>query len=212
MILNISVVLFDLGGVLVELQGPEVLVRLSGHSKSREEVRALWRRCSAVQEYETGCISLEAFAERVVLDLELPVTVDAFLQDYPSWMSRLHVQSMDVLRLASRHFRIAALSNISAVHWGRLETSLLSAPAFERSVLSFETGFMKPDPEAYRAAIDQLDVPPDQILFLDDNETNVHQARTMGMHSELTSNAHQAEICLSAFIAEMKGRKDGQKR
>jgi len=209
--LTVSVVLFDLGGVLVELQGPSALMRLSGHTRTREEVRASWQRCSAVKAFETGRISVEAFAERVVHDLGLPITVETFLQDYPTWMSRLHTNSIDVLRLASRHCRIAALSNISAVHWGELEAGLAQAPAFDQKVLSFETGWMKPEPEAYQVAIDRLGELPERVLFLDDSEANVVQARRMGMQAELTHNAHEARVILEHRLLNKESRTDGEK-
>ncbi|GGX67630.1 haloacid dehalogenase [Saccharospirillum salsuginis] len=194
--MDISVVLFDLGGVLVKLNGPEALMRLSGYSKSREEVRSAWRQCSAVKEFETGRINLNVFAERVIRDLDLPVSLGTFLQDYPTWMNQLHSEAIDVLEMASQRCRIAALSNISAVHWRELESALTEAPVFEHTVLSFDTGWMKPERGAYLAAIERLGEPPDQVLFLDDSEANVVQARRMGMRAEQARNADEAGAML----------------
>lgn len=42
-------------------------------------------------------------------------------------------------------------------------------------------GLLKPDPEAFRLGIDAMDVPPEDLLFLDDQPVNVAGARDVGM-------------------------------
>jgi HAD superfamily hydrolase (TIGR01509 family) len=49
--------------------------------------------------------------------------------------------------------------------------------------VSCRTGHRKPAPEAYRAAIDGLGVPPEELLFVDDREENCAAARALGIES-----------------------------
>ena len=55
------------------------------------------------------------------------------------------------------------------------------ADHFERIVDSLDIGLRKPDPRAYQAAVESLDVEPGHVLFIDDLEVNVAGARTAGL-------------------------------
>lgn len=48
-----------------------------------------------------------------------------------------------------------------------------------------ETGILKPDPQAYALAARQLDLPPAEIVFVDDMPWNVEGARRAGMVTAL---------------------------
>lgn len=48
---------------------------------------------------------------------------------------------------------------------------------------SSELGSRKPDPEPYRTAIDLMGLPPDQIVFIDDNPTYVTGGLNVGLRS-----------------------------
>ncbi|MGH9029422.1 MAG: HAD-IA family hydrolase, partial [Acidimicrobiales bacterium] len=52
---------------------------------------------------------------------------------------------------------------------------------FDVIVESSVTGIRKPDPRFYRLACDQLQVEPDQAVFLDDLGVNLKPARELGM-------------------------------
>jgi epoxide hydrolase-like predicted phosphatase len=55
------------------------------------------------------------------------------------------------------------------------------AAAFDVVVISGEVGLRKPDPAIYRLAADRLDLPPTDVVFVDDLEHNVDVARRVGM-------------------------------
>ncbi|MFI0940249.1 HAD family hydrolase [Streptomyces sp. NPDC021020] len=52
-------------------------------------------------------------------------------------------------------------------------------------VYSHEIGIGKPDPRAYAAACDALEVPPESCLFVDDTPVNVAAARAAGLYAHL---------------------------
>jgi putative hydrolase of the HAD superfamily len=55
---------------------------------------------------------------------------------------------------------------------------------FDACFVSYRTGFMKPEREAYLHALRELDVAPHEVLFLDDLEPNVAAARGLGLRAE----------------------------
>ncbi len=60
-----TVLLFDLGGVLVESVGYERFNALLPKPLSMEELKTRWLASPAVRSFETGCWSAEAFATEV---------------------------------------------------------------------------------------------------------------------------------------------------
>lgn len=54
------------------------------------------------------------------------------------------------------------------------------ARLFDPLLFSFQFGHVKPEPELYEAVRDRLGVPPEEILFVDDNPANVAAARASG--------------------------------
>lgn len=78
---EIRVVLFDVGGVLVELSGLAMLLSWLGHRVTAEQVRTLWLTSSTVRSFETGKMQPEAFAEQMITELSLQVGSGEFLTE-----------------------------------------------------------------------------------------------------------------------------------
>lgn len=54
---------------------------------------------------------------------------------------------------------------------------------FDAVVISGDVGMRKPEPDIYRYAAEQLGVPPEQCVFVDDLVVNVRGASAVGMHA-----------------------------
>jgi HAD superfamily hydrolase (TIGR01509 family) len=62
---------------------------------------------------------------------------------------------------------------------------------FDATCLSYETGFIKPQPEAYRTIAERLGVEPVNCLFVDDQERYCTAARDVGMQAITYTNFEQ---------------------
>ena len=80
-------VVFDVGGVLVELTGMSDLVEWTGLNP--DEVRDRWVHLDAVKSFESGAIPYEEFGPKVIAGLGLPLTVDTFREVFRGWMGEL---------------------------------------------------------------------------------------------------------------------------
>ncbi len=134
-------VLFDIGGVLVALDGIPALTRLLGLAESREDIHRRWLACPSVVLHETGRMTADEFAQSVVADLAIALGPEAFLAEFDGWLTGPHPGAFELVKEIPTRYRVAALSNMSTTHWHRIKT--MGWPArFEAAYVSCETGHL----------------------------------------------------------------------
>lgn len=180
---EIEVILFDVGGVLVEVDGIDAILEWLGHRITAEEVWRIWLASPSARAFETGRIAPEVFAAGMVAELELDIPATAFLEAFVTWPARLYPGTLELLARIPPRYRRAALSNTNVLHWPRVTGELGLGAGFEQCFLSHVTGKIKPDREAFEHAAAELRCPPSRIVFLDDNLVNVEAARAIGMRA-----------------------------
>jgi putative hydrolase of the HAD superfamily len=193
----IDVVLFDLGGVLIDFGGVGPMKQLAAIEHDDE----LWRRwltCPWVRSFERGRCSAEQFAAGVVDEWALTLAPDAFLAEFRSWPGG-PLPGADALVAEVRQVVPAGcLSNTNALHWDDQFHRWPILDAFDFSFLSFELGFVKPDRELFDEVARRVAVPPVRVLFLDDNVINVEGARAAGFTAEVVTGVAEARHALVA--------------
>jgi putative hydrolase of the HAD superfamily len=189
------VILFDLGGVLLRLNDPIEIFELQ---IDKAEFADRWLRSPAVREFERGAIDTESFAKRVVKEAELPYDWQGFLQRFDAWPDRLFDETIDVLNAIPDQINRALLSNINAQHWGRDEIAGQIADHLDQAFLSYKTGLVKPDREAFEMVTNTYACQPAEVLFFDDSLLNVSAAADFGMQAvhavgiaEVSSTLHE---------------------
>lgn len=177
-----KVILFDLGGVLLNLNDP---IETFGLQIDRSEFMERWLRSPSVRTFESGGMNNEEFARNIVAEAELPYDWQEFLQRFDAWPDQLFDQTLSVLQAIPAKFKRALLSNINALHWGRDDIAGRLAGCFDHAFLSYETGLIKPDRAAFELVVNTCNCKPCEILFFDDSPLNVTAAENYGMQAVL---------------------------
>ena len=188
-----DILLFDLGGVLIELAGIDRMLELCGHTLSVDELWARWLASDGVRRFETGRAGADEFGAAMLAEFGLSIAAAQFLEEFTTWPRRVFPGSYELLDQLSATYRLACLSNTNALHWPRVCGELGLARYFEHAFASHLLGMLKPDPEIFQHVVGHLGVPPARILFLDDNQLNVEAARSVGMVA-----------CRAAGLAEVR--------
>jgi len=193
--MNISAILFDVGGVLIELNGLPSIAKLLDSDQSLEDIYKYWMAAPSVIGHETGKLSTDEFAQAVVQDLRLSISPDAFMANFSSWIVGTFPDTFDLLDAIPNDIKVAALSNTSGAHWKEVEATGLT-DKIEHLFLSHEIGHLKPTAPAFQAAVDGLGIPAEEIIFFDDVLENVHAANDFGLKAHQALNPTQAKQIL----------------
>ena len=176
---RIDLVLFDLGGVLIQPGGVAAMRALAGID-SDEALWARWLGCRWVQRFEAGGCTAEEFADGMVADWDLALEPAAFLDEFGGWPEPPFEGALELVRDVQANVPAGFLSNMNAFQWDANYESIPLTQAFAFRFLSFELGLVKPDAAVFEAVADRLPVPRRQVLFLDDNLVNVEAAEVGG--------------------------------
>jgi HAD superfamily hydrolase (TIGR01509 family) len=180
---DVHILLFDVGGVLVQLSGVETMLRWMGQGASSDELWRMWLKSGAVRKFETGQIDEIEFSIAVTSEFGLSVEPQEFLQSFIGWPTGLYPGTLELLARIPHSYRRALLSNSNALHWPRVLNDMNLGPAFDSHFVSHITGRIKPDADAFEHALESLGCAPASVLFLDDNKINVEAAQNIGMHA-----------------------------
>lgn len=173
--------LFDLGGVLVDVDWNRAFTAWSARSGVPAETLARrFRRGAAYEAHECGTLSDAAFFQSLREDLQVSLDDDALLQGWNAILGDPLPGVPAVLRRLPLPAYVFSNTNVAhAAHWRpKYRTALLPVRAV---FTSCELGARKPAREAFAKVVARIGVPAAAIAFFDDLEENVAGARAAGL-------------------------------
>jgi glucose-1-phosphatase len=192
----IRVVLFDVGGVLVELSGLAMLLSWLGQHVTAEQVRTLWLTSATVRLFETGKMEPADFAEQMITQMGLPVGSEELLTELDIRGQRILPGAVELVRSVPRNYARATLCNTNVLQWPNLVAQRDLIGAFDHHFASHLTGKIKPDEEAFQHVLATLGCRAPETLFLDDSQLNVAAAKRVGMIAFEVQGPAEAEHVL----------------
>lgn len=195
---DIEAVLFDVGGVIVRLDDIATLGPFNGHTQS-QAIKDIWARCEIVRSHETGALSAEAFAGRMVEAYAMNCSPQDFLARFCAWPREVFPGVEAMLNDLDPKLQMACLSNTCDIHWRTQVASADLARLFQRQFLSYQPGLMKPDVEMYLRVAHELGCAPERIMFFDDSQANVDGARAVGIDAHRVDGPLEARAVLARY-------------
>jgi epoxide hydrolase-like predicted phosphatase len=177
----IRAVLFDFGGVLTEGGKAGSIARVFAKIYGIDEPGVKLEPYRA--KYTRGQINTEEFfaAMNRTHPGDVLATKEAFNRHANIFEKCTAVYNLAEL-LRQHNIRTAILSNVFALSVEKLRAEGFY-DGFDPLVLSCEEGIAKPDTEIYERAIEKLNLPPHEILFIDDQPKFLEPARKLGMQT-----------------------------
>lgn len=136
---RVDLVLFDLGGVLIEVAGVRAMLELTG-IESEEGLWRRWLACRWVRRFESGGCSAAEFAAGVVADWQLELSPAAFLEAFQDWPTGPLPGAAELVAQTRASVATGCFSNTNALHWYGHIAAWPLAGLFDHRFLSFELG------------------------------------------------------------------------
>lgn len=191
-----EVLLFDVLGVLAEDSDTITKSVLEATHMTNEELWGFWVKSPAVREFDTGRISGNVFAERLMQEMGDPAKPEEFLEMFGSWIAGLYDGTEALLGRIPSTYKKACFSNTNEILWPPVRDEYGLGDLLDAYYLSHEMGMLKPDNEAFEYVISDLDVAPERIAFFDDLELNVNSAKEAGISAFHTRGIKDLEDVL----------------
>lgn len=190
---NIKNLLFDLGGVIMNLDRARCVEAFRALGlKDPEEFLGEYGQKGPFGALESGAISADEFRNEVrtligrpeVTDEEIDRAFCAFLTGIPEYR-------LDALRALRGKYKVYLLSNTNTIMWDSdikkefAQQGVDINHYFDGTVTSFDAKSLKPNAEIFNYTAQKLGIDPAETLFLDDSQANCNAARALGWNTAL---------------------------
>jgi len=194
-----QLVLFDLGGVVVEMESDR-LVHQAAQVIGRpfEEVQQAIYHEELLLPFELGRITATAYYEGLKKRLALRWTYEQFVRNWNGVFTENTDVTALLQQLHKRH-RLMALTNTNTLHLDYIKASFPSLTVLEDWVASCDVGLRKPDPQFYRLALERAKVRPSEAVYVDDRPEMVEAGRAVGLTAVRFENGRQLNEDLQAI-------------
>lgn len=195
-----AVVVFDLGGVVIDVDFARVLARwarLTGAEPAR--LRERFSHDDGFRRHERGELDDDGFRRHLERTLGIALSPAQFAEGWNAIFGGLQPGIVDVLDALKPRVRLACFTNTNTLHevrWRELYGDAMER--FERVFCSHRIGRRKPEPEAYVHVARELGVEPGRILFFDDGQAQVDGARAAGWEAERVASVADIRAALAA--------------
>lgn len=190
---------FDMGGVLVEIDWHGKMSKLLGRDIPFERIHALWEASPAVNDFEHGRSTFDDFANAFIQEHELELSVAEFQTEFLSIVKGEFEGVSAMLSKLSESFTISLLSNTNPAHWELVNRECSFFEFVDHPFTSLDFGMMKPAPKIYQSLLEKLNATAESVLFFDDGLANVEAARNEGLNAERVFGPDDIRTALSRY-------------
>ncbi len=191
--MKFKAVIFDFGNVIINIEFQRIYQTFAKFtSKSPECIEKKINEEQIFKRYESGQFSDEEFREVIrqtlgfpLSDIEIDTAWNAILLDIP-------IERLEVINKIRQKYPVYLLSNTNNIHIQASNNYLKKVyginnldQVFDKLFLSYEMFLWKPDPEIYHSVLRQINLLPEEVLFLDDNFANIESAKALGIQTIL---------------------------
>ncbi len=184
---SISLIIFDLGKVIVDLSHLEMAAAMAEKSTEANFQNPSVLFSSIFQSddaltgsFDEGKLPPQEFYKVACKRFHLNLSYDDFVHRW----NRSFKENVGVTELIERlrpRYRLFLLSNTNPLHYAYLEKTIPALQKMEQKILSFEVGHRKPSPLIFQVALQRAGVPPQEILYIDDMAEYISAANGLGI-------------------------------
>ena len=194
---NITTLIFDFGGVLIDLDINQCILNFNRLGlENVEQYLNNFAQSGFFMQLEKGQISAVEFRNEIRKLTPNELTDAQIDEAWCSFLLEVPEEKLEMLIELRKKFRVLLLSNTNIIHFPNSEKLLFTnkgrqlSEYFDRCYLSYEMKMAKPDLQIFKNILASENVQPNECLFLDDGLKNTLQAQKLGIQTYLV-NEHE---------------------
>ena len=201
---GIQSVIFDLGGVIIDLSVDRTLNAFSVLTGvSPLDIQQAYASTPFFKAYEKGEIDDEEFRNSVRKLLSIQSTDAAIDHCWNAMLVDLPVSTLTMLENLRKHFKVFVLSNTNAIHLKYVNEIMLQGKELDswvhKAYYSHRLGMRKPELEIYRHVLEQNRLIPERTIFLDDNPDNIKAANSLYIQTRHITQLQQVRDLFHSY-------------
>lgn len=189
---EIKNIIFDLGGVIIDLQrrmAIDALDRLG--LKDASSLLGEYEQKGPFLMLETGDISSSELYDILLPHCKPGTTCTDIRDAFEEFLKEIPVERLHMLdKLKEKGYRLYVLSNTNPImynHW--IDNAFRNDGKsindyFDGIVTSYQERMCKPNPELFKRVVERYGLNPEETLMLDDSQANVDAARSIGLQAQ----------------------------
>ncbi len=191
MLRNIRHIIFDLGGVLLNID-----YHLTEQAFVKAGIQNFGAIYSQLQQtpifddFETGRINEEFFIEAMQMASKTNLTASSIVDAWNAMLLDFPLRRLQILQQLRGHYDLFLLSNTNTIHEQAFNQILMNQHQipnlgvfFDRVYLSHRVGLRKPDTKIFQKVIDDNNLTPEYTLFIDDSPQHIEGAKSLGIQT-----------------------------
>ncbi len=185
---NITNIIFDLGGVIMDIDVKETLKAFTQlGAKDIQKYFGHGFAASFFSDHEAGRISDEMFIQEIKTLLGKEVAEAEITEAWNALLLRFPAERIELLKEIRSKYRVFLYSNTNAIHYNKFSAIYRNSfpgaleDHFEKAYYSHVLGHRKPETGGFEQIIAENGLNPEKTLFVDDAWINVEAAMKTGL-------------------------------
>ena len=183
-------IIFDLGGVLVDLDFKAAINGLqeAGFANVKEQLLAFDRE-GIFQKFELGEMNADEFRAAIRENSTVTLTDEEVDALWNLMLLEVPREKLELILELRGKYMVYLLSNTNSIHWDYVCKNAFNYRGFrvedyfEETFLSYEMHLAKPDKAIFEKVLHDANLLPEETLFIDDSEANCKAAEEVGIHA-----------------------------
>ena len=201
---NIKNIIFDLGGVILDIDENIVYHELEKMGIPISELAYSKDFINILSRFDTGIYTAPTFRRKVKAFLgQEKMTDEKFDSLWNAMLLDIPRERIEAIEKVKQHYKIFLMSNSNEIHYDLYVRDLQLRfgynefdELFDKSYFSFAEHLEKPDPRFFELILDHEHLLPEETLFIDDSKKNIEAAQALGIH---TYNIRRDELVRNLF-------------
>ena len=186
---KIKNIIFDLGGVILDIDETIVYKELEKMGISTSELAQSKEFIDIMSKFDTGIYTAPTFRKKTkaLLGLE-KMTDQRFDAIWNAMLLDIPRERIEAIEKVKKHYKIFLMSNSNVIHYDLYVRDLQLRfgyhefdELFNKSYFSFAEHLEKPDPRFFELILDHEGLSPEETLFIDDTAANIEVAKSLGI-------------------------------